>query len=65
LVVTGNFETKCSWYQLWIWKGSALEDEKRKPDGNIARKSKTCLGPECPMVVAYRDKLLREDSGHD
>ena len=63
LVVTGNFEAKCSWYHLWT--GSVLEEEKKKLDRAIRTKSENCIGPECPMVVAYRDKLLREESGHD
>jgi len=61
IIVNKDWTTKCIWYKRY--KQKALEDRKQKFDGNMRLKMEKCQGPECPYVIGYRDKLIKEEFG--
>jgi len=56
-----DWVTKCTWYLKYKFttsKGNKLKLEKR-----IKGRIDKCVGPDCPVVTKYRDKLIEEESG--
>ncbi len=35
---------------------------KRKLDTELKKKIDRCIGPQCDLVIGYRDKLMQEES---
>ena len=61
LMVNKDWSTKCSWYNRY--KQKAIDDPRQKFDKKIRLKMEKCEGPECPNVIDYRDKLIKEERG--
>ena len=60
IMVDKDWTTRCAWYRRY--KQRTLEDGK-KFDKTIKVKTARCLGPECPLVIKYRDKLIQDEFG--
>lgn len=52
---------ECVWYRKY--KSNASEEHKQKLGAAIKEKMNKCVGPDCPTVKKYRDKLIEEESG--
>ena len=61
IMVNKDWSTRCAWYNRY--KQKALEDKGKKFDKKIRLKMEKCEGPECPNVINYRDKLIKEEFG--
>ena len=59
LMVYKDWSTKCAWY--YRYKQKAIK-KKKKYDKAIRLKIDKCVGPDCPLAVEYRDKLIKEES---
>lgn len=60
IMVDKDWTTRCAWFNRY--KQKALDDEKQKFDKHIKGKIEKCIGPDCPMAMEYRDKLIKEES---
>ena len=56
--VSGDWLAQCAWYLKYKSNAS-----KEKFDGIIMGKIDKCVGPDCPIVTGYRDKLIGEEFG--
>ena len=56
--VSGDWLAQCAWYLKYKSNAS-----KEKFDGIIMGKIDKCVGPDCPIVTGYRDKLIEEEFG--
>ena len=54
--VSGDWLAQCAWYLKYKSNAS-----KEKFDGIIMGKIDKCVGPDCPIVTGYRDKLIEEE----
>jgi hypothetical protein len=54
--VSGDWLAQCAWYLKYKSNAS-----KEKFDGIIMGKIDKCVGPDCPIVAGYRDKLIEEE----
>ena len=61
IMVNKDWSTKCTWYSRY--KQKALEGKGQKFDKKISLKIEKCEGPECPNVMNYRDRLVKEELG--
>jgi hypothetical protein len=59
LMVYKDWATKCTWYRKY--KETSPSDKKRKLAKEIRQKVVKCAGPECPLAINYRDKLINEE----
>jgi hypothetical protein len=59
LMVYKDWATKCTWYRKF--KEALSTDKKRKFDKAIRQKIEKCVGPDCPLAINYRDKLMKEE----
>ena len=57
--VTRGWVATCAWYL----KHKANETKKSGQKIDKAIKGKECLGPGCPNVIKYREKLIEEEFG--
>jgi len=60
VMVDKDWTTKCAWFKRY--KQKALDDKKQKFGRSIKKKIEECIGPECPLAIEYRDKLIKEES---
>ena len=59
--VSRDWLAECAWclkYKLNTSKG-----ERQELDSTIKGKIDKCVGPDCPIVTGYRDKLIEEEFG--
>ncbi len=61
LMVDRDWTTRCAWYRRY--KQKALENKKQKFERKIKLKLAECAGPDCPLAISYRDKLIKEEFG--
>ena len=61
VMVNREWLTKCAWYLKY--KLSATKENKQKIDKTIKGRIDKCVGPDCPVVTKYRDKLTEEERG--
>jgi len=59
--VSGDWLAKCTWYLKY--KGNASKGSDQALDSVVKQRINKCVGPDCPLVAAYRDKLREEESG--
>lgn len=51
----------CTWYLKY--KTDASKGNRQTLDPIVQPRINKCVGPDCPLVRAYRDKLIKEESG--
>ena len=56
--VSRDWLAQCAWYLKYKSNAS-----KEKFDGIIMGRIDKCVGPDCPIVTGYRDKLIEEEFG--
>jgi len=61
IMVNKDWSTRCSWYNRY--KQKVIDNPKQKFDKKIRPKIEKCEGPECPHVMNYRDRLIKEEFG--
>jgi hypothetical protein len=61
LMIDRDWTTRCTWYRRYKQKSN--EDKKQKFENKIKLKITQCAGPECPIAISYRDKLIKEEFG--
>jgi len=57
--VTRDWLAKCAWYLKY--KANATKQSGQKIDKAIKQRTDKCLGPGCPLVANYREKLIEEE----
>jgi len=60
IVVNKDWSVNCTWYNRYK-KGMSGTSSKRGLDAGLRKKMDNCSGPECPLVVEYRAKLVQEE----
>ena len=58
LRVSRDWLAKCAWCLKY-----KLNTSKERFDDTIKVKIDKCVGPDCPIVAGYRDKLIEEEFG--
>ena len=61
IMVDKDWATRCAWYRRY--KQKAI-DNKQKFDRAITTKISRCAGPDCPLAIEYRDKLIQEEESN-
>ncbi len=61
LMVNRDWATRCTWYRRYKQKN--VEEKKQKFENKIKHKIAECAGPDCPLAIKYRDKLIQEEFG--
>ena len=56
--VSGDWLAHCAWHLKYKSNPS-----REKFDGIIMDKIDKCVGPDCPIVTGYREKLIEEEFG--
>lgn len=60
--VTGHWSATCAWYLEN--KADATKQSGQKIGKAVKQSSiDKCLGPNCPIVTKYREKLIQEEFG--
>ena len=59
--VTRDWLAKCAWYLKY--KTDTPKGRKQEIDKVIKHRIDKCLGPDCPLVAKYREKLIEEAFG--
>ncbi len=59
--VTRDWVAGCAWYVKH--KSDRSKGNKQKLDKIIKERIEKCVGPDCPIVAQYRDKLIEEEFG--
>jgi hypothetical protein len=59
--VTRDWVAGCAWYVKH--KSNRTKGSKEKHDKIIKERTEKCVGPDCPIVAQYRDKLIEEEFG--
>jgi hypothetical protein len=59
--VARDWLATCAWYLKY--KTNATKESKQGIDKAIKQRIDKCLGPNCPIVTKYREKLIEEDFG--
>ncbi len=59
--VTRDWLATCSWYLKH--KANATKQSGQKIDKGIRQSIGKCLGPDCPVITKYREKLIEEEVG--
>ncbi len=59
--VTRGWVADCGWY--FKYKPDRSEGNKQKLEKASKGKIDRCVGPDCPIVTKYRDKLIEEEFG--
>jgi len=59
ILVHKDWSANCVWYNRY-----KREVADRKIDKKLKVKAEKCTGPECPHVIGYRDKLIKEEFGN-
>jgi hypothetical protein len=58
--VTREWLAECAWYL----KYKSNTSKGKKLDETTRVKRDKCVGPDCPIVAKYRDKLIEEELGN-
>ncbi len=58
--VSQDWAAGCAWYLKYKSNRS-----KEKLEGTIRGRIDKCVGPECPIIIGYRDKLIEEEFGKE
>lgn len=61
VMVNRDWLAKCAWYLKY--KSEATKGNKQNIDKTIRGRIDKCIGPGCPIVTKYRDKLMEEERG--
>jgi hypothetical protein len=61
IMVDKDWTTRCAWYRRY--KHNAPGDRKQKFDKTVKLMIAKCLGPECPLALKYRDRLIQDEFG--
>ncbi len=59
--VTRDWVATCAWYLKY--KTDVPNRRKQEIDKIIKLRIDKCLGPDCPSVTKYREKLIEEEFG--
>ena len=59
--VTRDWAAECAWYAKY--KSSRSKGNKQRLEKRIKERTEKCMGPECPIVAQYREKLIEEEFG--
>ena len=59
--VTRDWAATCAWYLKY--KANVTKQSGQKIDKAIKQRIDKCLGPDCPLVAKYREKLIEEELG--
>ena len=59
--VTRDWLATCAWYLKY--KANVTKQSGQKTDKAIKQGIEKCLGPDCPAVTKYREKLIEEEFG--
>ena len=59
--VTRDWVAECAWYLKY--KSDRSKGNKKKRGRRSKGKIDKCVGPDCPVVINYRDKLYEEEFG--
>jgi hypothetical protein len=60
VMIHGDWTYSCTWCSRY--KLAAAGGSGRKFSRDIKQKIAACQGPDCSLVLAYRDKLIAEDA---
>ena len=60
IMVESDWSARCVWYGRY--KEASPQSSKAKPDKAVRSRIPLCLGPECPLVIEYRDKLIDQET---
>ena len=63
LRVTRDWLAVCAWYLKY--KANITKERERKIDKIVKQTIDKCLGPNCPIVTKYREKLIQEEFGKE
>jgi len=63
LRVTRDWLAACAWYLKY--KANITKERERKIDQVVKQTIDKCLGPNCPIVTKYREKLIQEEFGKE
>ncbi len=61
IMVNKDWSASCAWYNRY--KREAPNAGKRRLDAELRKRIECCVGPECNLVIGYRDKLVAEEFG--
>ena len=61
VMVHPDWLANCAWY--FKYKSNTSKENKQDLNPAIKQRIDKCVGPDCPLVVAYRDKLIDEEFG--
>ena len=56
VMVRGDWTYSCTWCSRY--KLAAADNPQKRVDRDIRTKIAACRGPDCSIVLAYRDKLI-------
>ncbi len=56
IMIESDWTAKCVWYRRY-----KAAYPKAKLSRDVRSKIPLCKGPECPLVIRYRDKLIKEE----
>ncbi len=59
LMVKGDWTYSCTWCSRYKLAAAGVA---RKHSRDIKSKTARCQGPDCSLVLAYRDKLIAEET---
>jgi hypothetical protein len=60
VMVHGDWTYSCTWCSRY--KLASAGGAGRKYSGDIKSRISRCQGPDCSLVLAYRDKLIAEET---
>ncbi len=63
LRVTRDWLAACAWYLKY--KTNVTKRSAQKMQKVIKKSIDKCLGPDCPIVTKYREKLIQEEFGKE
>jgi len=59
IMINGDWSYSCTWCSRYkLAEAGAARKQSRDIRSKVAR----CQGPDCPLVLAYRDKLIAEEA---
>ena len=60
VMVHGDWTYSCTWCSRY--KLAAADNPRKRVGRDIRTKIDACRGPDCSLVLAYRDKLIDEET---
>jgi hypothetical protein len=62
VIINGDWTYSCTWCRRYrLAEPGAAAKQSREIKSKVSR----CPGPECDLVLAYRDKLIAQESAVD